>query len=589
MQEDEQVQKDGTQEEQQLEQVRQILLKQKLEQTKSEIQSESRAAVAQVLTEALHDRDSADGSVQKVLQPMVAKSVERSIKKQRQDFVDYLYPLVGSLVRKAVAVFFTDFIEKTNDIIENSFTFKGLKWRINAWRSGISFSEYVASQTFLFRVEQVLLIHKETGNLLHSLAASTTDTQDADLVSAMLGAINDFVADSFQSPTQESGEQHLGQIKTDDFTLFIRQAPQVILVAAVTGNMSRSGLEQLQFTLEEIQRIYFNELQSYAGDAKPFDSTSGLLQDCLLAEEKAEIDDKNKRPWYGWITLGILFLVLAWYLYGWWVTHQVVSKIEDLNPPPGIVIQSLSSSGRYQVELSSLRDPIAPETHTWLAENNINTDFIQLKEVVFLSVDKRVIAQKVTQTISDYPTLRFDIEAMTLGGELPISEFQSMTSKLNQIPGQKLLQIDTSQVVLLNNQIDLSQSQAVNEQLFVTLVGEISTVQITFESGESGLGEDQSANLDKVGELYLKVEALATRLNRSANLVIVGASDSTGESAYNQRLSRQRALVVREALIERGLKPEHVFSVGVGEIDLPGDIKSTRKVLFNVMFAELNN
>jgi hypothetical protein len=238
MQENEQVQKDDTQEEQQLEQVRQILLKQKLEQTKSEIQSESRTAVAQVLTEALHDRDSADGSVQKVLQPMVAKSVERSIKKQHQDFVDYLYPLVGSLVRKAVTVFFTDFIEKTNDIIENSFTFKGLKWRINAWRSGISFSEYVASQTFLFRVEQVLLIHKETGNLLHSLAANTTDTQDADLVSAMLGAINDFVADSFQSPTQESGEQHLGQIKTDDFTLFIRQAPQVILVMQVMQSPS---------------------------------------------------------------------------------------------------------------------------------------------------------------------------------------------------------------------------------------------------------------------------------------------------------------------------------------------------------------
>jgi outer membrane protein OmpA-like peptidoglycan-associated protein len=593
MQEKEQVQAEGTkdsaQEEQQLEQVRQILLKQKLEQTKTEIQSESRAAVAKVLSEALHDRDSADGSVQKVLQPMVAKSVEKSIKKQRQDFVDYLYPLVGSLVRKAVSVFFTDFIEKTNDIIENSFTFKGLKWRINAWRSGISFSEYVASQTFLFRVEQVLLIHKETGNLLHSLSASASDTQDADLVSAMLSAINDFVADSFQSPTQESGEQHLGQIKTDDFTLFIRQAPQVILVAAVTGNMSRSGLEQLQFTLEEIQRIYFNELQNYAGDAKPFDSTSGLLQDCLLAEEKTNIDEKNKRPWYGYITLGLLAIVLTWYLYGWWATHQVVSKIEDLSPPPGIVVQELSSSGRYEVQLSTLRDPVAPETLTWLTDNNINTDFIRVNEVVFLSVDKRVIAQKVAETISSYPSLRFDQETMHLSGELAISEFQSMTSKLNQIPGKSLLQIDTSQVLLQNNQVDLSQSEAVNEQLFVTLVGEISTVQITFNSGESGLGQDQSANLDKVGELYLKVEALATRLNRSANLVIVGASDSTGESAYNQRLSRQRALVVREALIERGLKPEHVFSVGVGEIDLPGDIKSTRKVLFNVMFAELNN
>ena len=130
---------------------------------------------------------------------------------------------------------------------------------------------------------------------------------------------------------------------------------------------------------------------------------------------------------------------------------------------------------------------------------------------------------------------------------------------------------------------------AVNEQIFIRLVGEISSIQIGFDVGETALSPEQSTGLDKVSEHYNNIERLAKKLNRSTNLVIVGASDSTGERGFNQRLSGQRSLVVREALIARGLKPEHVFSVGIGEIELPGNIKTTRKVLFNVMFAELND
>jgi OOP family OmpA-OmpF porin len=47
-------------------------------------------------------------------------------------------------------------------------------------------------------VEQVFLIHAESGLLLNHVTAADLDTPNADLISAMLTAIQDFVHDSFR-------------------------------------------------------------------------------------------------------------------------------------------------------------------------------------------------------------------------------------------------------------------------------------------------------------------------------------------------------------------------------------------------------
>ncbi|MFQ3250459.1 MAG: outer membrane protein OmpA-like peptidoglycan-associated protein [Glaciecola sp.] len=571
----------------QLEALRQILVGHKVEESVSELRAESRKMVSEVLSEALHDREQQDGSVQRIIQPIVAKSVEKSISNQREEFIDYLYPLMGSLVRKSVAVFFTDFIEKTNDIIENSFTAKGIKWRISAWRAGVSFSEYVASQTFVFKVEQVFLIHKETGNLLKSVVSDNFKEEDADLVSAMLTAINDFVADSF-NPSNEGNEQHLDTIKTDDFTLLIRQSPHAILVAAVTGNISREANIQLQVTLEEIQRIFLDDLKSFDGDSKAFLTADSLLRDCLLSETINENEKSAKKPIFGLIVFFILLGAIGWYIFGWIYTNYTISEIERLPSTPGLVVQKLSVSERYHIQLKVMRDPDAMSTEDWLAQSDIDPAYVKVIETPFISIDSALLKHKIEKIVSQYESVDFDTPSMAFTGSIELNEYQNLVGQLNQVPGIELLNIDSQALEIIDNAFDLSENTAVNEQLFIRLVGEISSIQIGFDPGETSLSPNQNTGLDKVTENYINIERLAKKLNRSANLVIVGASDSSGERSFNQRLSRQRALVVREALIERGLKPEHIFSVGIGEIELPGNIKTTRKVLFNVMFAELN-
>lgn len=270
---------------QQLEQIRSLILGENSQVVTDSIKKDARNIVGNVLTEALHDRQKKDGSVSKVLQPLVEDSVANSVMHHSDRLVNSLYPLMGSLVRKYVTSFLTDFMEKTNQLIDNSFTIKGLKWRIKAWQAGVSFSQYVASQTFSYRVEHVLLIHRETGLLLSFVDLGKASKGDADLISSMLTAINDFVGDSFLD--NENGlKEQLQTVTTDSFNLLIKPGPSALIAAAVIGHPPQAVSNQLQITLEDIHRLYNNELNQFDGDNQSFAHAEALLRDCLLSEQK---------------------------------------------------------------------------------------------------------------------------------------------------------------------------------------------------------------------------------------------------------------------------------------------------------------
>ena len=256
---------------QQLDKVRTLLLGKDNSRITESIKRDARKIVAEVITEALRDRQKQDKSVDKVLQPFVEDSVQISVAHNSEQMVISLYPIVGSLVRKSVAAFLSDFMEKTNQLLENSLTIKGLKWRLRARQGGVSYAQYAASQTFVYRVEHVFLIHRETGLLLNTVALDNENKSDADVVSAMLTAINDFVGDSFITNDDRLKEQ-LQSVSTENFNLLIKPGPSALVVAAVSGNPPQSISDQLQLTVENIHSLYIEELKSFNGDNQQFEN-----------------------------------------------------------------------------------------------------------------------------------------------------------------------------------------------------------------------------------------------------------------------------------------------------------------------------
>ncbi|HCP80171.1 MAG TPA: hypothetical protein DIT67_00745 [Octadecabacter sp.] len=99
-----------------------------------------------------------------------------------------------------------------------------------------------------------------------------------------------------------------------------------------------------------------------------------------------------------------------------------------------------------------------------------------------------------------------------------------------------------------------SNAQIVNtgDQLIVTLPQDI-----LFATGDATLS----------GALHGDLTALASSINRFPNTTVnvIGHADNTGGAAFNQDLSARRAQAVSSVLIQSGVSPNRIRSIGRGE------------------------
>lgn len=567
-----------------MERLRELLLGKGRSEIKQVFEEHAREVVSEIFSEALHDRQNKDGSVNKVLTPLVEKSVEKSVETHTDQFVGYLYPLVGSLVRKSVTAFLSEFLAKTNELLENSLTIRGLKWRYKAWRTGVSFSQYVASQTFVFRIEQVLLIHRETGLLLRTVARDEQVAADADLVSSMLTAINDFVSDSF-SVGNEKEEQQLSVVQTDDFTLAIKQGPQAILVAAVTGNMPPTASEQLQVSLEDVHRLYGKDLTEFSGDSVLFENSEQQLRDCLMSELKEEHSGEEKPLWKAWILVAALFALFAYFSFQWWQTSKVLEVLAQIDDEPGVIIQSLEQKGINDIYLAVLRDPRAINLSEWLEAKQLSSEIVKIEEQSFLSMDERIINLRVREILTVYQDIRIETvdSKFILQGSINERDHELLQQQLVSLIGsQKTAEIVKNLEVTYPSKVNISEKELL-KKVFEKQIADITKEQIRFGIGTAELDETSLSSLQRVHEEISELSLIAEKLNSSFSVLIIGASDQQGQRDSNNLLSQRRAEIVEKQLIEFGVDADLLHAFGIGELELTHTGGEARKVVFSVV------
>ena len=82
---------------------------------------------------------------------------------------------------------------------------------------------------------------------------------------------------------------------------------------------------------------------------------------------------------------------------------------------------------------------------------------------------------------------------------------------------------------------------------------------ITFETASAEITEPGFAIIDGVAAILADAPSLPVEVH--------GHTDSDGDATVNQRLSQERAQAVVDALIERGVAPDRLTSIGFGESD----------------------
>ncbi len=369
--------------------------------------------ISQVVAEAIALRARRDRGLQQTLNPLVEEAVRISVARDPSLLANTLFPIIGAAVRKSVAHALRGLVESINQTLERSFSLEALKWRLEALRTGKPFGAIVLSRSVRYRVEQIFLIHRESGLLLRHAARPEQVVQDSDLVSGMLTAIQDFIRDSF---TGAAG-QEVETIELGEFNLWVQHGPTAILAAVLSGVPPPELRHVLQRTLEQIHNQFSEQLAGFKGDTAAFDGAQPLLEGCLLGRQPRTARRSHGFFYAAAIACGLL--LAAGILFLTRRESRWDKLVDRLRSEPGIVLTSAEESwGHYR--LTGLRDPLSADPEKLIRDAGMDPAKVTARWEPYVSLDPRFEVSRrfiAERDALEEEVVRFPVNSAQLGAE----------------------------------------------------------------------------------------------------------------------------------------------------------------------------
>lgn len=494
--------------------------------------------VSRVLPAALLLSTSRDNKLTNALMPSVEAAIGVSVKKNPQRLVDAIFPVMGPAIRKAIANAFREMVQSLNQTLEYSISLKGLKWRLEALRTGKSFAEVVLSHTLLYRVEQVFLIHRETGLLLQHVEAGATAVQDVDLVSGMLTAIQDFVHDSFGA---ERGDA-LDSMQVGELTVWIERGSQAVLAAVIRGTAPNELRRLMQDSLDSIYVEQHDALEAFAGDTTPFAASRPHLESCIQMQTEA-VTRKRPSPVL-LVAAGLIPLALGlWLFLSIRESRRWEDYLDRLRSEPGLVVVSAEKrGGKYYI--TGLRDPMAANPAALLPASKIDPQDVTTRWEPYQASHPDFVLARANRLLEPPKTVSLTVEDGSLVARgYAAHEWITAARKLvqlvptvNRFDEENLVDIDTAR----------SEIEAAKQK--------VEQRAIRFAIGSAELAPDERDELNVVMIEIQRLDLLAQSLGMPFRIEVWGHADQSGSQELNDRLIAARAGQVMSALLALGAK-----------------------------------
>ena len=534
------------------------------------------AAVGRVLHGAIANASS-DERLGPVLAPALERATQSSIRKDPGTLINVLYPLIVPAIRKSIGETVDETFQSLNETLKHSLSWRGLRWRWEAWRTGRSFAEVVLKHTLVYQVEHVFLIHRHTGLLIVHVAAKEATSQDPQLVSSMLAAIQDFVRDSF------AGVRHQGldTMQLGELRLWSEQGPFATLVAVIRGNPPETLHETLRAVLTRIHAERSRTLESFNGDSSGLGDVEAQLMECVALRQRAQRSTRRGFPWLVASIAGVVLLAAGlWGLRSWEDARHWNRYISQLRTKPGIVVTETGRrDGKFLV--AGLRDPLAVDPQTLLLGSKIDPKRVIANWASYQGLDPELVMERLRAQLQPPASVTLAVA----GGRVVATGTATPTWLARARSAGRLLPIGAPE-------FDLSGVRNVNDGPLSKLSDAIESSSIHFDYDEPLPPPGQNATLDQVAKELNELAALSSSLGVTTRVTLTGHSDSTGRGTFNLSLSLARAEAVRALLKKRGVDPDLLAVRGAGPLE-PLEVEASdaarsvnRRVSFTVGVGE---
>lgn len=511
--------------------------------------------LSRVLPTAIRLRTAQDHVLTDALMPTVAAALKIAVKRDPQSIASAIFPILAPAIRQAIATTFSQLVQSLDKALEYSLSWQGLKWRLEARRTGKSFAEVVLYHTLLYRVEYVFLIHRETGLLLQHVSRDGAEGQNAEIISGMMTAIKaawqDFMHDSFGN----TPDAFLSELRVGDFTIWFEQGPQLILACVIRGSAPQElRTDFMAPAIEAIHREHADEIARFDGDPDPFVTTRHRLESCQQAryhrKQGPEGEDTFRLSPYLAVPVALVLLILAAWAFLWirdtWRWNKYLSRLES---EPGILVTETGTRG-FKYFVSGLRDPLAAEPTKLLREtSSLSPGKIDARWQIYQSLHPDFVLSRAKRVL-DVPNtidLVLNGEELTASGVASRQWIADARRLAPAIAGITTFRVD-----------------GVMDEEILQLKTKMEQEVPRFVVGTSKFAPGQDAARAVLIQDAQSLFALARSSNVKVRMTVVGHTDETGPAELNDPLSQERADSIKALLISAGIDAERLDAIGVG-------------------------
>jgi OOP family OmpA-OmpF porin len=578
--------------------------------------------VAAILPAAVKLSRARGGELAGALRPAVESSVQQSIEKRPETFVNALHPIIGPIVRRALAESMRRLLQSLNQSLEHTFSWRGLKWRFEALRTGKSFAEVVMLRSLVYRVEQIFLIHRETSMALLHVAADPALNRDSDMVAGMLSAIQDFARDSFETDDDST----LEEFRVGDLQVWIASGRFAYLAAVIRGNPPRELRTRIEEAIESIHILRGSTLAHFQGDPAVFESLRPELEACLETRYAAKHGSRWPSGALFLMTTAAAFLTAGLLALG--LAHARWSRfVRQLSSTPGLVVTGAEHHWLGKSQVRGLRDPAAPDPVAIARGAGYDPAQIDFSWKSYLALDDASVQRRFAHRfqLPAGTTASFHRGVLTLTGAPPYEWLDRVRHQATLLPGINAV-IDQGAkisydpnlaqerfearfglpesmnlkilngVVILNGEashrwltrvradattlpgitrVDESGAVDLDQRTFAQSKSIIESAVVYFLISKDNIATEGFAALSRLPDEIRRCETAARRLGQEITLEIKGYADAVGDAASNTGLSQRRADKVREFLLSCGFDAGMLEAKGLGKPESSGEAKPT--------------
>ncbi len=241
------------------------------------VRMRSEVGQLQTLLDALERQIQDEDALIETITPVIAGAIRTNISESRDEMVDALYPIMGKLVQRSVTEAMRDLAQRIDQQMRRTLDVQSFWRRLRARLRGISDAEMAMRDALPLAVEEIFLIHRESGLLLLHLSPNGKTDEDSDIISGMLTAITEFTQDAFGRNEDES----LNEIQYGGRSILLEVAHFVYMAIVINGFESSGFRSEMRETMIAIEHRYASSLRHYDGDASRFQESKNLLATLL--------------------------------------------------------------------------------------------------------------------------------------------------------------------------------------------------------------------------------------------------------------------------------------------------------------------